>query len=92
MLAYWLTALINGYRNVSFIFECNLRNCQRLSHEAFQSYVPLNKDLAKEHEPNFCEPGENTKYISNKFNFSMVTTTVLQILILKVKKPAEVLI
>ena len=50
---------------------CSIRNCQ-LSHKSFQNNGPVgNKDSAKDNEPNFLKPRENTcTYLSNKLIFS----------------------
>ncbi len=45
----WTTTPRNGFRNVSFIFECNLRHCPRHSHKAFHASGSIvKKDLSKE--------------------------------------------
>ncbi len=81
------------FRNVSFIFECNLRNCQRLSNKDFQSKPTGNKDSAKENAPKLWRAEQN--YHTSLINWTssisfystaqkMTTTTAHQILIQKV--------
>jgi hypothetical protein len=53
-----LTAFWYGFH--SFIFNCILRNCKRLSHKAFQSNGPTrSKDSGRENTLTFWEPHKN---------------------------------
>jgi hypothetical protein len=70
LLPCWLTALINDFRNFCFIFKYIKKNCQRLSHKAFQSYGPIGTRIqVKKIRKNVLCACKKATYISNKLNF-----------------------